>query len=82
MTKGRNQLDASQLIIGKTVLPGGDMIEINFKGISIGVAKTAPGTEEASFTTGTAKFSFNASMFDDPNQSEIEKAKSYIEVKV
>ena len=75
-------MDASQLLIGKTILPGGDMIEINFKGISIGVAKTVPGTGDATFTAGTAKFSFNASMFDDPNQSELDKAKSFIEIKV
>ena len=76
------QMDGLQSLMGKTIFPGGDTIQIELKGLSMGIGKTAPGTAAANFRAGTAGFSFNASMFDDPNETEMEKSKGFTVVKV
>ena len=71
-----------QGLLGKTTLPGGDTVQIEMDGLSLGVGKSLPGTTDASFGAGSVSINFNAKMLEDPNMSDLEKSEEYVEVKV
>eukprot|EP00111_Clytia_hemisphaerica_P021129 TCONS_00062242-protein len=82
VNKARSQIDGLQSMLGQTVLPGGDTVQIELDGLSLGVGKSLPGTTATSFGAGSVSINFNAKMLEDPNLSLQEQSEEFTEVKI